>query len=227
MAQRPIYIPLLTGKELVRTCLVEFQWFPGLSKVQKQKSINSLHDSAIRELKLKNVLEISSKSGSELGINLSAFNLSFTTKKYNRTFTVETAFQSSKVFESGGPYYDLLDKTSREAKKDERLKNSGRLLEFKFFGKSFPLEPMTLFYDWLYINALITNEDLSNEITKYDGFTDIEFNPSKSINCQAHSAALYVSLVKRGLLENGLSSVENFKEIIISKSTTPEQISLF
>jgi hypothetical protein len=30
-------------------------------------------------------------------------------------------------------------------------------------------------------------------LNKYVGFTDIEFNPSKSINCQARSCALFVS----------------------------------
>lgn len=38
----------------------------------------------------------------------------------------------------------------------------------------------------------------------YDAFTDIEFNPQKSINCQAYSIALFVALTKRNLLEGGL-----------------------
>lgn len=41
--------------------------------------------------------------------------------KLNYNYSVECAFQSSKVFENGGAYTDLLYKTSREAK-DERLK---------------------------------------------------------------------------------------------------------
>jgi len=35
---------------------------------------------------------------------------------------------------------------------------------------------------------------------KYEAFTDIEFNPEKSINCQAYSIAMFVSLSKRNLL---------------------------
>ena len=35
----------------------------------------------------------------------------------------------------------------------------------------------------------------------YDAFTDIEFNPEKSVNCQAKAAALYVALFRQGVLE--------------------------
>ncbi|TON36462.1 hypothetical protein CGH58_23515, partial [Vibrio parahaemolyticus] len=42
------------------------------------------------------------------------------------------------------------------------------------------------------------------------GFTDIEFNPEKSINCQAHAVALYRSLVHNGVLQQALSSPSEF-----------------
>ncbi|EPX84752.1 hypothetical protein Salmuc_01325 [Salipiger mucosus DSM 16094] len=42
----------------------------------------------------------------------------------------------------------------------------------------------------------------------YDGYTDIAFNPKTGLNCQARAAAMYVSLVKRGLLNEALSSPE-------------------
>jgi hypothetical protein len=47
-------------------------------------------------------------------------------------------------------------------------------------------------------------------LNKYVGFTDIEFNPSKSINCQARSCALFVSLMKHQILQNAVSSPEAF-----------------
>ena len=47
-------------------------------------------------------------------------------------------------------------------------------------------------------------KELADEITNYNGFTDIEFNPKKSINCQAYSAALYSSLQHSGLLKKSL-----------------------
>ena len=60
--------------------------------------------------------------------------------------TVESAFQASKVFEGGGPFYDILEMTSREAKKDERIKTSGRLIKFKFFSTEFDIIAHRIFY---------------------------------------------------------------------------------
>lgn len=41
--------------------------------------------------------------------------------------------------------------------------------------------------------------------SEYAGSSDIAFNPARSLNCQAHAAALYVSLRERGLLTTALS----------------------
>jgi hypothetical protein len=213
MAKRPVYIPQKNGRVAVTEKDIEFRWFPGMSKSQKQKSISSLHEAAER-VGISPVLEISSKSEIELGVNLSAFNLYITTKRYKKSFSVESAFQGSKVFQRGGPYVDLLEKTSREAKKDIRLKESGNLIKFVFFSREFSLKPRTLFYDWLYINALNQNETLADEVLKYSGFTDIEFNPKKSINCQAYSAALFVSLSYASLLKDALESPEVFIDVL-------------
>lgn len=213
MAKRPIYIPRKDGKLSVIEKEVEFNWFPGMSKTQKQKSISSMHKAAERK-NITPILEISSKSESELGVNLSAFNLCITTKRHKKTFSVESAFQGGKIFQGGGPYVDLLDKTSREAKKDIRLKESGNLIKFIFFNQEFSLKPRTLFYDWLYINALNQNELLADQLLKYSGFTDIEFNPKRSINCQAFSAALFVSLSYSFLLKDALESPKVFQEIL-------------
>lgn len=214
MASRPIYIPNLIGQTLVTTKLVEFKWFPGMAVVQKQKSIESLHEAAKNLLNISSLLEISSKSKTSLGVDLSAFNLMIKTIKYNKTFSVESAFQSSKVFDKGGPYLDLLDKTSREAKKDDRLQTSGRLKCFRFFGIEWGLEPQTAFYDWLYINALKKNTNYAEQVMEYSAFTDIEFNPERSINCQAYSAALFVSLQRRNLLKYATSSQTAFLEVV-------------
>lgn len=213
MANRPVYLPLAEGDSLVRTEAVDFEWFPGLSPSQKQKSIVALHSAATERGLCRNPLEISSKSLVTTGVALSAFNLSSVSAKQQRRFTVETAFQSSKVFEGGGPFRDLLHVSSREAKKDMRLKESGRLLEFNFFGNVWELEPKTAFYDWLYINILAKNADLSDEIVNYDAFTDIEFNPARSINCQAYSVALFKALQCRNLLSEALESKDSFLEL--------------
>lgn len=223
MAKRPVFIADPDKKEYVDTINIEFEWYPGFSVKQKQKSIYSLHENFKEHYPALKVLEISSKSDVELGVALSAFNLMIKTKR-QQEFSVETAFQASKVFENGGPFMDLYEKTSREAKKDPRLKNSGKLLYFQFFSRRWGLEPKTLFYDWLYLNALSLNEGLSKEVIKYDAFTDIEFNPQKSINCQARSVALYVSLYKVGKLDEALSSEEMFKELAFSHKIIDENI---
>ena len=123
-------------------------------------------------------------------------------------------FQSSKVFENGGPYRDLLNVSSRAAKKDERLQDSGRLIEFDLFGEKWPLEPKTAFYDWIYINTLAKNENLAEQLGQYDAFTDIEFNPNKSINCQAYSVALFRALTMRSLISDILGDKEAYFDII-------------
>jgi len=209
MAIRPIFSPLLGEYSGVKEQMMEFKWHSGMAVIQKKKNIAELHSTA-KVHGFKKILEISSKSEQNLGIKLSAFNLCITTRKKGAIFTVETAFQGSKVFENGGPYTDLIGMDSRAAKKDMRLKQSGNLIGFKFFGKKFPNKPRTFFYDWLYINALIQNEDLASAVLEYEGFSDIEFNPKKSINCQAYAVALYVSLQKNNHLKFALNSPDNF-----------------
>ncbi|HEX9063446.1 MAG TPA: hypothetical protein VF941_25010 [Clostridia bacterium] len=215
MAKRPVFISNTNICGYVEEKEIEFTWFPGLSKSQKQKSIESLHNAFLKEYPESKVLEISSKSLHPSGVELSAFNLMLSFKDKN--LNVETAFQSSKVFELGGPYLDLLDKTAREAKADERLKSSGKLICFGFNGQKWPLEPKTAFYDWLYLNAVSQNADLADQLIEYTAFTDIEFNPQKSINCQARSAALFVSLKRMGILEDTIDSVENFLKVYRDK----------
>lgn len=214
MAKRPVFLPIYQGDLFVQTAIVDFEWFPGMAVSQKQKSIASLHDAAIGRRLCAAPLEVSSKSSIPVGVALSAFNLGAVSQKSGRPFTVETAFQSSKVFQNGGPFRDLLYATSRQAKKDDRIQESGRLLRFDFFGSEWALEPKTAFYDWLYISTLCKNPDLVESVESYDGFTDIEFNPEKSINCQAYSLALFKSLQSRSLLAKALVSKEAFLETV-------------
>lgn len=225
MATRPVFLPVKTGKSFVREAPVEFTWFPGLAPSQKQKSIASLHESVRRKFADARPLEISSKSLDPVGIALSAFNLRLPLG--GTSISVEVAFQASKRFERGGPYLDLLSRSSREAKKDTRLKDSGRLLSFELLGESWPTAPLTAFYDWLYLSALMANPDLADALTDYGAFTDIEFNPEKSINCQARSAALYVFLKRNGLLSEALSGKDAYLQIVTSGASERAQGGLF
>ena len=70
MANRPVYIPKTNSESVgVTTKDVEFEWFPGMSKSQKQKSILSLHEASYK-LDISPLLEISSKSMVELARRL-------------------------------------------------------------------------------------------------------------------------------------------------------------
>lgn len=220
MAKRPIFVPLHDGKRYVLERYVDFEWHAGFAKSQKQKSIRALHEMALREYGLKNPLEVSSKSEDPLGVALSSFNLKFTTK-LGRTLTVEAAFQGSKVFELGGPFVDIFEKSPIDAKRDERLRSSGPLTKFSFFGADWALEPKTAFYDWLYINALLKNPEILDQVTDRDGFTDIEFNHERSINCQARSAALYCALYHTDRLNFALESRENFLALYKGRVSDP------
>ncbi len=202
MAKRPVFIPQLTGDYLVKTEIVDFTYYSGFALSNKQKSIEALHEAAQENFGHSKILEISSKSQESLGVSLSAFNLMIADVKTNKCFSVECAFQSSKVFENDIQYTDLLTVSSRDAKKDERIRNSGTLKKFRFYGVEWELTPLTAFYDWLYVNTLNRNQQYHEQLVQYNAFTDIEFNPKKSINCQAYSTAMFVALARRGLLTN-------------------------
>lgn len=192
MARRPAFY-IDHGKVVSR--MFSFEWFSGFAVSQKQKSIESLHNAILKEEPGAKPLEISTKSKEEIGTKLSAFHL-----KLNG-YTLENIFQSAKVFEGGGPYADLLEVPPKDAKRDERLRNSGNLTAFRYQGEDFPLIPKTVFYDFIYIAAVkstLTTDEIS-AISSYNYFTDIEFNPEKSINTQART----VSLIKLILEEYG------------------------
>ncbi len=163
---------------------------------QKKKNVAALHAAAASE-GLTPLLEISSKSDEELGRRLSAFSLKVEVE--GKILPLENAFQGSKVFTKGGPYQDLYAAPPGTARRDDRLRDSGRLIAFRLGAMTFPSEPATGFYDWLYIRALYEHiEWLRPRVSKYSGFTDIEFNPEKSLNCQARSLALLLALDRRG-----------------------------
>ena len=224
MAKRPYFLVGNDDKIFIeKSC--DFTFYTGFALSQKQKSISSLHSEIQKIENNSNILEVSRKSENTLGIRLSAFNLKFYDLLTHKSYPVENWFQASKVFENGGPFLDLLGVHPRDAKRDERLKTSGNLIIFRMNNIEWELIPRTMFYDFLYISALMQNKDLSQEILKYDIFTDIEFNPQKSLNCQARSVAIFVSLYKRGVLEQYLNNKDLFKTIYSNK--IEKQLKLF
>lgn len=211
MANNPVF-EVLDTMPFVSRRTVGFTYYPGFSVSQRQRSAQSLHNSWQKQTEGK-ILEISGASDRPLGRALSAFSLMLSLED-GRQVSVECVFQGSKCFEWGGPYTDLYFRSSREAKTDPRLKESGRLIRFSANGNSFPLNPPTFFYDWLYVNALIQNPQYHRELLTYDAFTDIYFNPEKQINCQAEAAAIFVGLSRSGNLDEALRDRETFRRIV-------------
>jgi len=215
MASRPVFTALGDPSHLVKEVLIQFVWNPGFAPVQKKKNIVAMHEAA-KSKGLTPLLEVSTKSDEKIGQRLSAFNLKIQTEIGE--VSIESAYQGSKVFKAGGPYTDIYSKDSRSAKKDERLQKSGALVGFNFFGQRWPLVPKTAFYDWLYLSALVPHQEFLKCLFNYTGFTDIEFNPEKSINCQARTCALLVSLLKLNALDDALRSQSDFIAMVASDS---------
>lgn len=220
MAIRPVFMAS-NSQPFVSVEEVEFKYYSGFAASQAQKSITSLHAAFVERHPEYNekILEISTKSSIALGSQLSAFNLRY---HFNADIacSIENVFQAGKCFENGCQYTDLLTVSPYEAKRDPRLKESGSIVAFKLGTRAFPTSPTTFFYDWIYVNAVWQSQKLSEELLKYEAFTDIALNPVKSWNCQARSAALYVSLSKNGLLSTALTDPDSFRKIAYSVERT-------
>jgi len=221
MAERPIFVPAPNSPELVREVFFQIKWHSGFAPVQKEKNIKELHEAAARR-GFRHLLEISSKSKSERGQHLSAFYMKVKMSN-GKEIPLECAFQGSKVFERGGPFTDLYwVEDARVAKRDPRLRESGSLKAFQFEGFTWPLEPKTAFYDWLYVVFLTRYRDWASKLYAYGGFTDVEFNPHRSINCQARSCALFLSLMKRNLLDEATQSPQQFIRTLLRFDYRPQ-----
>ena len=219
MAERPVFIPAPDSSELVREVFVSMHWHSGFAPVQKEKNVRALHEAAAAAGILR-VLEVSTKSDSKRGQHLSAFHLKVAHPELG-DIPLESAFQGSKAFERGGPFIDLYMADARTAKKDPRIKESGRLIAFKFDGFVWPLEPKTAFYDFLYARCIYPHRDWAANLFAYGGFSDIEFNPWKSINCQARSIALFLSLLKRRQLDEAVASPSAFLRVLTESQYRP------
>lgn len=207
MANRPVFIPNLTGSQLAHERSFEFNWSAGFAESQKKKNIVALHTAAKRA-GLENLLEISTKSDEEVGRRLSAFSLKLNLDGF--TYPLESVYQGSKVFERRGPFPEIFDLQPREAKRFIREIDAGNLIGFELKGKRFPLSPKNAFYDWLYIRALAEHSEWIAANVDYDGYTDIEFNPEKQVNCQARAFAELKSLSARSELEMAVADFDYF-----------------
>ena len=207
MATRPVFFVTTPAESWVRVEEVSFQWFPGMSLAQKRRSIDAMQAAARALAPKAAMLEISTKSAEADGRALSGFELML--EDHGKRMAVESVFQGSKLCRAGsglaGPYQELYGDDAVLAKRDPRLAHCD-LAGFRLFAEDWPLDawppedghkdalPPSAFYDYLYFRALLQQPELAAKARAFDGFTDLEFTPGKSDNCQAFSAALFVAL---------------------------------
>lgn len=188
----------------------------------------------------------------EVGQALSAMNLIYTDPDTLESYPLENWFQSSKVFlkdgREKGPYRELLNvrlakryinphpdkKTIEQFEGDplfEKIQseiNGSKMSCFRLSGEDYPLLPRSAFYDYLYVSALCQpqNRELANGLMGFRVFTDIMFNPgsgkTKRFNTQARSCAIYVALSKRGILDSGMPTFDEFVREVDYKLDTYE-----
>ena len=190
---------------------VRYEYVKGLAFSQKQKNVLSFHGAIQMKYPRARILEVSTKSQTELGVRLSAFNLRLD------GHPLECVYQSSKVFEGGISFEDLLYGEPKAAKKFIAENVKLPIVGFRYKGESFELFPKSMFYDYIYISALLQSGDDVREVGEYDIFTDIEFNEKKGVNCQARACAIYAYMLRNNCVEYYMSSRERFKEIYIKQ----------
>lgn len=90
-------------------------------------------------------------------------------------------------------------------------------------GEDFPTTPLTAFYDWLYIRALWQNQLLADQLGKFKAFSDIAFNPKRSVNCQARSAALYVALLSILDIKKAIEDKAYYLSVVCNEIPQPRK----
>lgn len=186
---------------------VNIDWFGGFALSQKRKCQIGLHQNFLAAYPKEKVLEISSSSLMSLGSKLSAMNLNKRTRK--GITMVESAFQSSRIYSDGtktvGPFPDYLFLPGRECKKLVKEVSEGmHSYKYEFDSMTFyaPADHISQFYDFLYLNALLEPENKAvREQLLQEGFTSFTDLATKSLNCQARSAAIFVGLVRAELID--------------------------
>ena len=212
---------------------VDFDWFPGLALSQKRKSQISLHQNFLHVYPNEKILEISSASLYSLGSELSAMHLRKRTAL--GLTTVESAFQSSCIYCSEnkeiGHFLEYLFLSGKECKKKVKELSQGMISKrYLFDNLEFhaPIHNISLFYNYLYLNALCESEnrDIANRLMSsgYTAFTDLA---TRSLNSQARSAAIFVSLFNNGLIDE-VKEYESYLQLFRTKKDgTPINDSAF
>lgn len=188
----------------IKRGLVTFKWESGTSLAQRKRScLNMLK--VINWHTGLNPMDISSASPVEFYSNLSAFKLMFDTRN------VEQIYQGSKIFKGYGQASELYTKVGRDAKQTAKyLHSQYELVGFNWDGVDYPLEPTTVFYDYLYIQALLRNFGDKLNLDDYDVFADVQLGQGSNA-CQARAVCEY-KLLKQTNLFDVLDTFESFLE---------------
>lgn len=99
-------------------------------------------------------------------------------------------------------------------------------LGFRLDEHDWPLQPETLFYDWLYARALGQQHELLEAAGAWPAFSDIHFNPRRSRACQAEALARAVALLRHGRFEQALASPEAFRSLAFTDAQPAHQTEL-
>ncbi len=218
MANRPVFV--CTDKfPWFKKVDITFTWNSGFSLAQKQKNINAIHEGYVTRFPDSPILEVSDKCELELGKQLSMNSLTMKSPD-EQLFVVENLFYSAQVFEHGGPYLEFMTDSPQDWKTERRLRLSGPMIGYSLFDIDYPKHPQDIFFDYVYIRALMDNPDLADAIMDYEAFSDIEFNPERSLTCQARAAAMYVSLRKEDQLDQCVD-FESFYVLLTNDESYP------
>lgn len=206
---------------------ITFTWHMGMSWQVRQRSSQSLRKNILTKYPERKVIEISTASENhELGRQLSALKLTLCTRLPDGTtksIPVESIFQGSKVYDGEDkPHVELFQQSANEAKRfsKEMQLHERSVTGFQYGDKKFGTFPYSAFYDWVYIQALHSHQELAKQILDYDAFTDIHFNQKVAysnkgpFNCQARALAIYVSLQRKGKLHDYLQDPKNLQQSI-------------
>lgn len=195
MALRSIYIS--TGKlekPFVKQ-FIDFKWVFGVSDIQKCKRVKSFSEAISNVYDISRWLEISNSSDKEIGVSLSNLTLR---SKFSTFDTIENVCQEARRFS-----FDFDD-------------------YFEFNNYIFEGSSSDMFYDYVYMYAIIQNDYLANELCQFDIFSNIEFGTDKLFGTPARAAAIFKSLCDNNHLDI-IMEPEKFKDYYKSLDGINEQ----
>ncbi len=117
-----------------------------------------------------------------------------------KSYPFESVIEGCKKFEHGGPYKQLYKLPPSKAKRDPRVKFRGMQLWYIFATEHEEIvmlpELSEIFYNYMYIKAILENGPSNIEALGYETFTDIFYDPEKGGDTPARAAAQLIGLLR-------------------------------